>query len=226
MKYDVIIPCFNAANFIGEAVQSIQEQSVTAQRIIAVDDGSTDNTLAMLEKLLPPGDVFSQENTGPGAACMTAIGHSTSPVLAFIDADDLWLPHKMAQQLQRLAQERQPTAHFGLLEAFNDDPDVTLTVDEAHAGWSRTTMVLKRTTFDQVGPFVDMPNKIGEMVAWLGRARDADVELAKSDEVLARRRLHSGSLTRRVENPSDGYLSAARQAIMRRRKAKYDESAQ
>ncbi len=216
MTYDVVIPCYNAARFVAETIASIRAQSVAPHRIIAVDDGSTDDTLTVLRALLPASDVVTQPNRGPGAATMAGIALSSADTIAFVDADDLWLPRKLARQLHTLSASPAPVAVFCRMEPFTDG-DEGLAADQALSGWSRSTLVMRRGDFDLVGPISDMPNRIGEMVDWFSRAREKGVDLLMLEEVLARRRLHAASLTRRSANTSEGYLAAARSAILRRR---------
>ncbi len=216
MTYDVVIPCYNAADFVAETIASVRAQSVAANRIIAVDDGSTDNTLGVLGGLLPPTDILTQPNMGPGAATMAGVALSAADTLAFVDADDLWRPGKMEVQLRELGARPGATAIFCRMEPFTEGV-TALTAEQAVSGWSRSTLVTHRVHFDLVGPITDMPNRIGEMVDWIGRAREKAVDLVMLEDVLARRRLHEGSLTRRVANTAEGYLAAARTAILRRR---------
>ena len=108
LKVSVIIPAFNSARFIGEAVESVLCQTRSAEEIIIVDDGSTDNTREAVTAL--PVKYFYQKNAGPSAARNTGLRNATGDLLAFLDADDLWLPHKLAVQLK--AFENFPDAGF------------------------------------------------------------------------------------------------------------------
>jgi glycosyltransferase involved in cell wall biosynthesis len=104
----VIIPAFNSARYIGEAVDSVLRQTRPAEEIIIVDDGSTDDTRVIAAAL--PVKYIYQKNAGPSAARNTGLRHATGELLAFLDADDLWLPHKLAAQLT--AFENFPDAGF------------------------------------------------------------------------------------------------------------------
>jgi glycosyltransferase involved in cell wall biosynthesis len=104
----VIIPAFNSARFMCEAVDSVLRQTRPAEEIIIVDDGSTDDTRVVAAAL--PVKYIYQKNAGPSAARNTGLRHATGELLAFLDADDLWLPHKLAAQLS--AFENFPDAGF------------------------------------------------------------------------------------------------------------------
>ncbi len=90
--FSIIIPAYNSAKFIDCAINSVFEQSVNDWELIIVDDGSTDDTLSVLEKY--SGDdritVISQQNEGVSAARNNGINHAKGKYLAFLDADDVW----------------------------------------------------------------------------------------------------------------------------------------
>lgn len=101
----VIIPAFNAVRFLPRALASVAAQTYPTERIetIVIDDGSTDDTLALartFEADLPGFQVFSQPNQGVAAARNLAIAVSSGDLIAFLDADDRWLPHKIAAQVE------------------------------------------------------------------------------------------------------------------------------
>jgi glycosyltransferase involved in cell wall biosynthesis len=99
----VIVPAYNAEKTIVETIQSIQKQSFSDFEIIVIDDGSTDRTVEILQTLNEPRlKVFSYENGGLPVARNRGIARSTTPLLSFIDADDLWTPDKLASQVAAL----------------------------------------------------------------------------------------------------------------------------
>jgi glycosyltransferase involved in cell wall biosynthesis len=105
-----VIPCFNAVATLDRAIASVRAQSYPNLEIIAVDDGSRDDTLALLRRQEPLGvRVIAQANGGAPVARNTGIAAARGEFLAFLDADDEWHPDKLAQQLKIL------TAHPGMV---------------------------------------------------------------------------------------------------------------
>lgn len=100
----VIIPAYNSERTIAATVESVLRQTLTDFEIIVVDDGSTDRTLQQLEVITDSRlTVFSQENSGVSASRNRGIAKASGQYIAFLDADDLWLPEKLADQVQALA---------------------------------------------------------------------------------------------------------------------------
>lgn len=111
----VIIPAFNSARFIGEAIDSVLRQTRPADEIIVVDDGSTDHTRDVINTL--PVKCIAQKNAGPSAARNTGMQHSRGDFIAFLDADDLWLPEKLSLQME--AFQKYPNAGFSFSTVWN-----------------------------------------------------------------------------------------------------------
>jgi len=100
----VIMPCYNAAPTVQEAVASARAQTYRPLEIIAVDDKSRDDTIALLQSIA--GDdltiIAAAQNGGAGAARNRAIAAAKGKYLAFLDADDTWSPEKLARQIALL----------------------------------------------------------------------------------------------------------------------------
>jgi glycosyltransferase involved in cell wall biosynthesis len=99
----VVIPAYNAARTIPATVRTVLDQTVADLEVIVVNDGSTDTT-ADVARSLDDGRVrvLSQENSGHAAARNAGLGAAFGQYVAFLDADDLWLPHKLERQLEVL----------------------------------------------------------------------------------------------------------------------------
>ena len=104
IRISVIIPVYNAAPYIADAVRSVFSQTRLPEEIIIVDDGSNDETPQILESLrqnVPHGtalDIIRQPNAGVMAARNRGIAEATGDWIAFLDADDAWFPEKLHRQ--------------------------------------------------------------------------------------------------------------------------------
>ncbi len=105
MNVSVIIPTYNYARFIGEAIDSTLAQTLPPLEVIVVDDGSTDGTRELLAEYGDRIRVISQQNQGVGAARNAGIAAARGEYLAFLDSDDAWYPRKLELQMLRFANE-------------------------------------------------------------------------------------------------------------------------
>jgi len=123
----VIVPTYNCARYIGEAIDSVSSQTRRASEIIVVDDGSTDDTEGVLRSYVDTGIVryIRQSNQGPGAARNTGIASATGDYIAFLDADDALTPDSLEKRVGLL--EIVPEMGFVFSDYFYQD-------DEARPG--------------------------------------------------------------------------------------------
>ncbi|MFB9243754.1 glycosyltransferase [Massilia antarctica] len=99
----VVIPCYNAQRYIGATIASVLAQTDVTMEIIVVDDGSRDDSVALVRTGFPAVRIIEQANAGVAAARNTGIAAARGEWIAFIDADDIWLPGKLAAQLAQMA---------------------------------------------------------------------------------------------------------------------------
>ena len=95
----VIVPTYNRGWVIGEAVDSVLAQQYSNYELIVVDDGSTDDTAAVLNAYGSRVRLLRQKNKGVSAARNAGIRSAAGSLIAFLDSDDLWLPSKLSQQV-------------------------------------------------------------------------------------------------------------------------------
>jgi glycosyltransferase involved in cell wall biosynthesis len=95
----VIIPAYNAAAHVDRTIESALAQTCAPREILVIDDGSTDNTAGVVSRYPAPVRLLRQANGGPGAARNRGAREAKGEWLALLDADDVWLPHKLERQL-------------------------------------------------------------------------------------------------------------------------------
>jgi len=207
MKWDrtisCVVPVYNCAAYIAEALNSIFAQTLRPVEVIVVDDGSTDATARTIaEQQLPVRYVY-QENAGPAAARNHGIALARGDFLAFLDGDDLWHPEKLARQASRF--QARPDLGYCLTYKRNfwepcfKHEEVRLRA-EAHPitddapGYVLPTLLAPRSTFEKVG-LLDASLRIGEDTDWIARAEDMGVVREVVQDVLLFRRLHDRNLS-------------------------------
>jgi glycosyltransferase involved in cell wall biosynthesis len=217
--YSVVIPAYNAAATIGETVASAMAQTIPPREIIVVDDGSTDATAAVAGEAAGPVVVIRRANSGPGGATTAGMRRVTEPFFATLDADDLWLPHKIARQAMEFERDPDVAGVFTLARMFHDgtapDPEGPGAVIRL---WTRTTLLFRTEAARAVGDFSELPGRIGEVIDWLSRSRDLGQRHVMVEEILALRRIRPGSLSYGLNaEQKRGYLLAVHDAMQRRK---------
>jgi len=180
MKYSVIIPTYNNGKYLPESLGSALNQTVSPHDVIVVDDGSTDNTPDVIKPYLSDTRIkyIRTENRGVSAARNTGIEMANSELIAFLDADDIWLPNKLEAQLPLFNNPRvgvvyslrQPFNEHGLIKNYEHVKvfrgDVLRHLME-HNFICLSSAVVKRECFDKAGLF-DVRFSHGEdMHLWL-----------------------------------------------------------
>jgi glycosyltransferase involved in cell wall biosynthesis len=97
--FSIIIPCYNAANTLGQTLSSLQAQTLTDWEALLVDDGSSDATGAIIEQAAasdPRLRVLHNPRKGPSSARNHGVAYAQGRIIAFCDADDIWAPHKLS----------------------------------------------------------------------------------------------------------------------------------
>jgi glycosyltransferase involved in cell wall biosynthesis len=218
-----VVPAFNAARFLREAIDSVLAQTHPDLDIIVVDDGSTDETATIAGTYGDRLRLVRQENRGPAGARNRGLDCAQGEYVAFLDADDLWLPDKLSRQMVRF--RARPALDFcvtGIQNFWMDE----LTEEaarfrghrfaEALPGYVLQTLAARRALFDTVGRF-DPALQPGEDVDWFLRALDRGSTHEVLAEVLVRRRLHAGNLTRHDLASRPALLQAVWASHRRRR---------
>ena len=226
----VVVPVYNGARYLAEAVESVWRQTCPPGRVILVDDGSTDETpevATMLCRNAPlPTDAVRQENGGPSAAINRGAAMCGSAALALHAADDIWVPEKIAWQMQALNEGADLV--FGHMQNFISpelDAETAASLrcpPDPMPGHNAATLLTRLETFRRVGP-LDERFRIGEFFEWYGRANDLGLITTMLPQVVTMRRLHgrNHSLSRKTD--AVGYAHVIK-AMLDRRRAERGES--
>jgi glycosyltransferase involved in cell wall biosynthesis len=124
----VVIPVYNNGPYIAAAVKSVLAQTRPADEILVIDDGSTDNTAAELEPFRNQIRYLYQQNRGEPTARNRGIREARSEYIAFLDADDMWMPDKLELQMEYL--HRHPSCYlvYADMSTFDDNGIVDASV--------------------------------------------------------------------------------------------------
>lgn len=150
----VIIPAYNAEATLAAAIRSALNQTVLPREVIVVDDGSADGTVAAAEGFGARVQVIRQANGGPGAARNTGIRAASGAWIGLLDADDTWLPAKLARQLKLDDDPR-----IGIIACLSDKPGQSCPPEIGFdALWNtnllvNSTVLLRRAAWAEVGGF-------------------------------------------------------------------------
>jgi glycosyltransferase involved in cell wall biosynthesis len=208
-EVSVVIPSYNYGRYIGGALASVLAQTVTNFEVIVVDDQSTDDTLAVVQSYL--GDSRVQlhpiEHSGVAAAKNTGIRLGRAPLIAFLDADDRWLPTKLERQLALF--EADPELGVGYTRRWLiNDHGQRLEYDQPtlyrghileeifHTNFvCQSSAVVRRDVFEEVGFFDERYPPVEDYDLWLRIARWFRFDYV--DEPLVEYRVGHASLSTR-----------------------------
>jgi glycosyltransferase involved in cell wall biosynthesis len=213
----VVIPVRDGERYLGEAIESVLGGTVAPLEIVVVDDGSRDDSAAVAERFGPPVAVARISPSGPAAARAHGAGLARGEWIAFLDADDLWAPDRLAAQLAAAEEDPSLDALFGHAEEFVA-PEVAERFAARAPGPAVVagTMLVRRAAYQRVGPF-DPSIPYGEFLDWYARARDAGLRMLTLDRVLLRRRVHGANLGAREPERRAAYTRVLKAALDRRR---------
>ena len=200
ISISVVIPAWNAARHIGDAVDSILSQSAAPDEIIVVDDGSTDNTAECVRKFGSRVTLIAQSNAGVAAARNRGIAAAQGEAIALLDADDLMAPRRIELQRAVLAQDPDCAIALGKQLTFRSEQerlalDSKVDPSTVRPGYVPSAAMIRAGVFGVVGPF-DAALRIGDFLDWIARAKSRGAAIKEMDQVVAYRRLHEGSLSR------------------------------
>lgn len=215
----VIIPVYNGASFVADAIQSVLEQSYEPVEIIVIDDGSTDGSAAVI-KQFPAVQYAFQPNAGISVARNRGIEQAQGGFFAFLDADDVWVEEKLTLQTASFSNNPNLDIVFGHVQQFRGKfvPGMRVTNVDLMAGHIPSTMLIKREAFFQVGLF-ETNWKMGEFASWYLRSLEQGLQNIMLPDLVAWRRLHDANNGIQQRESIKDYVHVLKASLDRRRAA-------
>ncbi|MDE3088149.1 MAG: glycosyltransferase [Chloroflexota bacterium] len=213
-RVSVILPTYNRADLIGDAIASVQSQTFRDFEIIVADDGSTDNTAAVVVAFGRAITYLRLPHRGQPAATRNAgLRQARGEFVAFLDSDDLFLPNKLARQVDALSSQPETGMVYSNGIFFRDTPDAPTgrvldglptpsgnVFGELLRGnfLAPPVVLIRRACLDAAGEFDERPNFFGveDFDLWLRIAARFQVQYVPGDVAAIRR--HSQGISRDV----------------------------
>ncbi len=221
----VVIPAYNAEQYVKEAAESVLAQTYRPLEIICVDDASTDGTADVLASFGERVRVIRRAENGGGAAARNdGLALARGEYVAFLDADDFWPPEKLAVQEAYLRAHPAVDALFAHMRCFLS-PD--LPEEEQRRRFCPPapmpaqvpgTALIRRAVFDKVGAF-DPQWRVGEFIDWVARARAAGCVDETLPDVFLMRRIHATNTGITGRASRGDYAAILKAALDRKRRA-------
>jgi glycosyltransferase involved in cell wall biosynthesis len=221
-RVSVVLPAFNGEAFIADAVASVRAQALDALEIVVVDDGSSDSTPAIVQRMGPDVRCVRQPRGGPAAARNRGISLARADLVAFIDQDDMWPPNQLRTLMALLDANPSAQVATGLTQAL---------VIAGHEGERATfapygnpwraphvgAALFRRGVFDIVGRLNATLRYCGDDLDWFMRARELGVGIVATDLVTLLFRVHDANTSRDALFRKNALIEAVRASINRRR---------
>lgn len=207
----VVIPAFNAAAFIGQAIDSVLAQTWPHREILVVNDGSTDDTPDRLRTYGDAIRVIDKPNGGLSSARNRGIEEASGRYVTFLDADDRWLPEKLAQQIAVMESEMGIGFCSTVAQVVDPEgrrlniwpcPDIqgslleTLFRQNGAIPGSGSGVMVRRALFETVGLFDEALRSLEDIDMWMRLAAIADYRCI--DEPLTIIVKHPDSMSRNL----------------------------
>lgn len=221
-KVSVIIPAYNYAGYLPEAIESVLNQTFRDFELLVVDDGSTDNTREVMRAFLhdPKARYVYQENQGLAAARNAGIRNTNGEFVAFLDADDVWLEQKLEKQVEIM--DSKPEVGLVYTDIYFIDGEGKILTDRQWARRRKKTMfedllfsnvitgsasssLIRRECLDRVGLFDESFKSLEDLDLWLRIARHYEFE--RVDERLTKIRHHALNMQVNVDRMAGGWMA-------------------
>lgn len=218
-RVSVIVPMYNGSEFVKEALESILQQTYPIFEVIVVNDGSDDNGPDIIRGYKNV-TLINKAHTGLNDTINHGLQYATGNFIAFLDADDRWLPFKIAKQIDILLSDTELGMTFGYAERFQSirtDDGYIENVMDILPGIVVQGGLFTKNAFDIVGEFTDDPNKHG-FIDWYARASELGIKMNIEEFIVFQRRIHENNEgVKNKEHQRKGYFNTLKAALDRRR---------
>lgn len=206
-QVSVIIPAYNQAHYLNEAIRSVLNQTYQDFEVVVVDDGSTDDTCEIVHGFTDPRVCYIyQENSGLSAARNTGIRNTDSPLITFLDSDDLFLPEKLTLLIRAL--EDKPEIGFVAGKYIPIDEEGNRLKNESELKFTKEktqlllqnpicvgSVLVRRAWFEKTGFFDESLHAYEDWDMWLRLARTG-CRMAWVEQPVYLYRFHEAQMTR------------------------------
>ena len=195
----VIVPVYNGERYLAEALESVRAQDHRPIDLVVVDDGSDDGT-GDVARGFPEARYLRRDHAGLAATRNAGVAAARGAFIAFLDADDLWPPHKLRVQVDHLVRHPEVDYVVAYLRNFLEPGHVAPgwlkpeQLEEDQVAFSTGTLLARREAFERIGDFNPV-FAVGDDTDWFSRARQAGLVSGVLPEALLRRRIHDRNLT-------------------------------
>lgn len=205
----VIIPTYNRADYIAEAVDSVLAQTYAPIEIIVVDDGSTDNTKEIIERYKDKVRYIWQENAWCGAARNRGLKAANGDFVAFLDSDDLWTSEKAVRDVEFLDNHPEIGAVYSDYDEIDAEGKFIKRIHKSKLrGWITSellhdspiftsSLMVRKVFFEQVGGFREEPEISEDWELWVRLSTVA--QFAYLPHVASKKRSHPVNITSNAE---------------------------
>jgi len=217
----VVIPVWNGARFLRDAVASVLAQEHELLEILVIDDGSTDQTEEVAQTLGRSVTYVKQENQGPAAARNRGLRLASGQIIGLLDVDDLWEVHKLSVQLPVLQKKPDIDVVWGRTQVMTCCGPMTDILVFSESGEPRFfpqlgSFLFRRCVFDSLGTF-ETAQRHADDIDFLARAQEAGLSIFQHEDVVLRWRRHSENITNDVALDRKYFVAAIKRSLERRR---------
>ncbi|MEO1342193.1 MAG: glycosyltransferase [Cyanobacteria bacterium J06635_13] len=217
----VVIPAYNAAELIGETIESVIRQSFPDWELIVVDDGSTDNTVSVVEDFCTKDSrirLISQPNSGVSIARNSGAEKAKGELISFLDSDDMWLEDKLIVHVDYMQRHPKAGISYALVEAISPEgcpsgkvANNHLSCEDPHYLFYKnptitpSNIVVRRKLFLKLGGFDESLVYTEDKEILFRLLCNSEFTVEQIDKILVRYRVHGSSSSSHLSKIEKGW---------------------